>query len=53
MIDEILNPCEEITVIINKSAGETLGQKISDSEKELGKKVKVRMVIKVYGLSRV
>ena len=47
IIDEIVNPYEEVAIIINETTGETLEQKISEKEKELGKKVKPSMIVRV------
>jgi hypothetical protein len=55
MIDEILNPSEEISVIVNISAGETKEAKIAEYEKESGKEVNKEksIFLIVSGLSRI
>jgi hypothetical protein len=55
MIDEILNPSEEISFIVNNSAGETIEAKIAEYEKESGKKVNKEksLFLIVSGLSRI
>jgi len=55
MIDKILNPSEEISFIVNISAGETKESKIAEYEKESGKKVNKEksFIIVVSGCSRI
>ncbi|MGD1008269.1 MAG: hypothetical protein ABR980_13685 [Ignavibacteriaceae bacterium] len=50
MIDEILNPKENIPIIVNKSAGETKEAKTAEVETQ-GKKVK--FIITVSGLGKI
>ena len=50
MIDEILNPKENIPIIVNKSAGETKEAKTAEVETQ-GKKVK--FIITVSGVEKI
>jgi hypothetical protein len=50
MIDEILNPKENIPIIVNKFTGETKEAKTAEAETQ-GKKVKI--IITVSGLEKI
>jgi hypothetical protein len=50
MIDEILNPKENISIIVNKSASETKEAKTAEAETQ-GKKVK--LIVTVSGLKKI
>jgi hypothetical protein len=54
-IDEILNPCEEMIILVNKNLGETKEGKIVEMEKELGRKINRNKLIFfiVSGLTKI